>query len=236
MKSRNTIFFLLSLLSLPSLAESQLDKWLAEAIAKNPEIRAASNRWAAARANIGTMGALPDPLAGANVERSNTSLQSFNDIAYSVQQEVPWFGKRDLATKGASAEARAAEMEWRMKSLETGAAVKMAYYDLWQTEQEIGINLRTLSLLDKTEKAATARYENGKASQSDVIKASNETAKLVENQMELSRERETTHAELARLLAREQGASVEELSPLAEPKFRIDTAAVAHDRDQRRIA
>lgn len=217
---------LLASIAFASLADAQLDSWITEALIKNPEIRAASNRWAVARANVGTMGALPDPMAGADVERANTSLRSFNDIEYMIQQDVPWFGKRDLATKGAAAEARMAEMEFRMKSLETASAVKISAYDLWQAQQEIGINLRALSLLDKIEKAASVRYENGKASQADVIKAGVETTKLVENQMELSRNRETASAELARLLGREQGASFGEIQPLPEPRIIIDTAAV----------
>lgn len=212
--------------SASSRAETQLEQWTAEALARNPEVRAASNRWAAARATATGAGALGDPMAGADVERMGTSLRSFNDIEYMVQQDVPWFGKRGLATKGAEAETRMAEMDWRMKSLEIAAAVKMAYYDLWQTQQEVGVNLRALSLLDKMEKAAAARYENGKASQADLIKLSNEKTKLVENQMDLSRMRENAHADLARLLGREQGAAPGELSQLAEPRFRLDTAAV----------
>ena len=229
MKSKSSVsslVFLLLLSVLPVRAESQLDKWISESLAKNPEVRAASNRWAAARANIGAAGALPDPMAGADIERSNTSLRYYRDIEYMVQQDVPWFGKRELATRGAAAAARMAEMEYRMKSLEVASAVKTTGFDLWQTQKEMEINLRALSLLDKMEKAATARYENGKASQSDVIKAGVETAKLVENQMELSRRREMEHADLARLLSREQGSGMEEISELAGPKFVIDVAAV----------
>lgn len=207
-------------------AETQLDKWIAEALDKNPEVRAASNRWHAARAAISGAGALNDPMFGADVERMGTSLRSFNDVEYMVQQDVPWFGKRDLATKSASAEARMAEMDYRMKSLDVIAGVKMVYYDLWQTRQENAVNLRTLALLDRIEKAAAARYENGRASQADLIKVSNEKTRLVENQVDLSRERENAHAEVVRLLGREQGASIEEIPDALIPKFRLDTAAV----------
>lgn len=223
-----SLLWLASLLSLSSLGAetNQLDRWVAEALANNPEVRAASNRWAAARAMISGAGALPDPMVGADIERANTSLRSFEDIEYMVQQDVPWFGKRGLATRGAAAEARMAEMEWRMKKVETAAAVKSASCDLWQVWQEIAINLRAINLLDRMEKTAAARYESGKASQADVLKASNEKLKLVENQMELARNRETTIAELSRLLGREQAPSVEEPASLPEPKFRIDLNAI----------
>jgi outer membrane protein TolC len=102
----------------------------------------------------------------------------------------------------------------------------MSHYDLWQTWKELAVNLRALALLEKIEKAATARYENGKTTQVDVLKAANEKLKLVETEMDLALQRETTQAELTRLLGREPGTIIEELSELPEPKFRIDLATV----------
>ena len=216
----------LALSCVSSRAETQLDSFIAEALAANPEVRAASNRWAAVRANIGTAGALKDPMAGADLERRNTSLRSFNDVEYSIEQEVPWFGKRGLATDAAAGEARAAEMEFRMKALEVGAAVKKFFYDLWQKQEEVSVNLRMLALAERSEATATVRYENGKASQADVLKAGTEKTKLVENEMELARERADIESELARLLGREQGPGVGEISGALVPNFKLDPAAV----------
>ena len=89
---------------------------------------------------------------------------------------MPWFGKRDLRDRVESGTAKQAEMGWRMKTLEVVAMVKQAYYDLWQTQRELEVNEHNQELMRQFVEVARVRYETGKASQSDLIRAQNELA------------------------------------------------------------
>ena len=189
---------------------NSLDALIETALANNPEITAAHRRWDAALQKIPQARALDDPMVGVDVERSGTTrFDTFSDNEWMISQNVPWFGKRDLRGRVESGAATQVEMDWRIKSLEIVAMVKQAYYDLWQAQRELDVNERNQELMGQFVEVARSRYETGKASQSDLIRAQNELAKLAEDRVDGVRMQQRALAELNQLLRRAPGTPVE---------------------------
>ena len=116
--------------------------------------------------------------------RKSAGAESASQTGLTVSQAIPWFGKRDLRGRVETGMAKQTEMDWRMKTLEVVATVKQAYYDLWQAQREVEINDRNQELMRQFVEVARTRYETGKASQSDLIRAQNELARLAEDRID----------------------------------------------------
>jgi outer membrane protein TolC len=186
-----------------------MDKLIATALANNPEIATARKKWDAALEKIPQARAWDDPAVGVDAWRKSAGAESASQTGLMVSQAVPWFGKRDLRGRIESGAAKQAEMDWRMKTLDVVAMVKQAYYDLWQAQRELAVNERNQELMRQFVEVARTRYETGKASQSDLIRAQNELAKLAEDRIDRERMRLQALAELNQLLRRAPETPVE---------------------------
>ncbi len=208
--------------SLPWLtdAEDTLEVLVQQALEANPEIAAARKNWEAMKARIPQARALPDPMVGVDVERSGrTRFDTFSDNEWMISQEIPWFGKRELRGRVEEGAARKAAEEYRAKILEVTAMVKQACYDLWQAQQEIRLNEENQALMRQFVTIATAKYEVGKTSQADVLKAQTTLAKLVEDRFDREREREKALAELNQQLRRPPQTPVTVETGMPTPVF-----------------
>jgi outer membrane protein TolC len=204
---------LLIILFSVSVRAETLDALVKEALDHNPEVAAAGKAWEAAKARIPQARALDDPMVGVDVERTDTTrLDTFTDNEWMVSQTVPWFGKRGAKGRVEEGMARKAEQEYRARTLEVTAMVKQAYYDLWQAERELDVNRRTQKIMEQFVDAATAKYEVGKSSQADVLKAQTELSKLQEAEIDARRNVEKARAELKQQLGRD--AEVEASTPI----------------------
>ena len=203
--------FILAAWSVAALAQTNesLDACIQTALANNPEIATARRKWDAALQKIPQARAWDDPMVGVDAWRKNEGADSPSQTGWVLSQVVPWFGKRDLRGRVESGSAKQAEMEWRMKALEVAAMVKQSYYDLWQAEHELDVNQRNQELMQQFVEVARSRYETGKASQSDLIRAQNELAKLSEDRVDRTRTYQQALEELNRLLRRDPGTPVE---------------------------
>jgi outer membrane protein TolC len=161
-------------------------------------------------------------MVGVDVERMGTTrFDTFTDNEWMISQTVPWFGKRDLRGRVESGAATQAQMDWQMKALEIAAMVKQAYYDLWQAQRELDVNSRNQELMRQFVEIARVRYETGKASQSDLIRAQNELAKLSEDRVDRERARLQAQAELNQWLRRAPDAPVEIGAEVPAPVFAL---------------
>jgi hypothetical protein len=78
---------------------SQLDRLIAEALEKNPNVAAALARWDAAREQPAQAGSLPDPELMVQVIRfrdRGLGVRSEGETWYSLRQELPFPGKLGL--------------------------------------------------------------------------------------------------------------------------------------------
>ena len=186
-----------------------LDAYIQAALTNNPEIAAARMKWNAAIHKIPQARAWDDPTVGVETWRRTAGAGAPSQNGLMASQVIPWFGKSDLRGGVETGVARQAEMDWRMKTLEVVARVKRAYYDLWQTQRELDINARDQDLMKEFVEVARARYETGKASQSDLIRAQNELSKLSEDRIDRLRAHEEALAEFNQQLRRAPETPVE---------------------------
>jgi cobalt-zinc-cadmium efflux system outer membrane protein len=206
--------FVALLLLATSIRAETLEVLVNEALENNPEVAAAQKGWAAAKARVPQARSLDDPMVGVDVERMGTTrFDTFTDNEWMISQSLPWFGKRSLKGSIEAGTARKAAQLYRARALEVTAMVKQAYYDLWQAERELELNRRNQTLLQQFVDVATAKYEAGKSSQTDVLKAQTELSKLVEAQFDVTRNVEKARAELKQQV----GRSVDSAEALPAP-------------------
>jgi outer membrane protein TolC len=190
-------------------ATDSLDAYIQAALTNNPEIAASRRKWEAAIQKIPQARAWDDPTVGVDAWRKRDGAGSPSQTGLMASQTIPWFGKSDLRGGVETGAARQAEMDCRMKTLEVVARVKRAYYDLWQTQRELDINARNQELMELFVAVARARYETGKASQSDLIRAQNELSKLAEDRVDRVRVHERALVEFNQQLRRAPETPVE---------------------------
>ncbi len=220
-RERNTLGIGLLWLAVASAAvgqELRLNDLVAEALANNPEIKAAQKRYEAARQRPSQASSLPDPmfspgwtsngnpLPGAQLGVSPTS-----SIGFMVTQEVPYPGKRKLRGEMAAKDAEAEFQSYQAAQLNILSRLKQAFYRLSYDYSAIPVLERNQTLLDRLLKITEARYSVGRAAQQDVFKTQTQVSILAARVIQLERDKAARQAELNALLNRRPG------QPLGRP-------------------
>jgi outer membrane protein TolC len=196
-------------------SELALSNIIQEVLGNNPELKAASEKWEAAKARIPQAKSLDDPQIGVEFEmvpHRTFELGNAETTMYGVSQMIPFPGKLSLRGKVASKEADMAEQQYRAKKRQILAEMKSAYYELHFVHKSIGINEENKILLSDLSRIAQSKYSVGKVSQQDVLKAQVEVSKIINELIILRQEKETAEAKLNALLNRDIR------SPLGKPQ------------------
>lgn len=192
---------------------------------ENPEIKAAQNRWEAAKARI-VQGATPDKprvdFERMYAPRDKNVISGAEEKNVAISQEIPFPTTLALRGRLAKKESDMAEAAYRAKELEVLARVKSAYAMVFLSRHAIHIFEANTDLMRRFAKVAESKYAAGKASQGDVLKAQVELSKMLNMLVTLGQEQETNQAMLNTLLNRPPQA------PLAVPE---DIEAARLDRD-----
>jgi outer membrane protein TolC len=186
----------------------------------NPEYASMRHEADAAAERVAPAGALPDPKLRVELmditrmgEQNPTLLPGRAGSAkYSVMQEIPWFGKRDLKREIAELEAGGAQGRARGAWSEIAARLKAAHAQLFLLVKNERITREILDLMIRLERIAQARYASGLAMQQDVIRAQVEQTAMRNDLIMLENEGNMLRARINMLLSRPPGA------PLAEPE------------------
>ena len=191
----------------PPARDVQLQTLLAEAAERNPDVQAARRELEAARHRVLPAAALDDPMLEAGVVNLPAQSLSFSreDMTMKmigISQRLPYPGKRDLRRGVAEKEAEAAESSLHELVNRVRRDVKVAYYDLALVGETQRLTEKNLLVLEQFSSIAEARYGVGQTSQSDVLKAQTQRARMQEELIKLGRERPMVEAELARALGR----------------------------------
>jgi cobalt-zinc-cadmium efflux system outer membrane protein len=125
-----------------------------------------------------------------------------------LMQMIPVAGKLRLSGQAASARAASQaeltkEVEWSVRN-----DVAMAFYELYQTDQTLGVQRQTLSLLESTREIAEAMYRAGDGRQADVLRAHVAIARMAQDTIRMTAMRAGMAARLNALLDRPAEASV----------------------------
>ena len=182
-------------------ARVSLPNLLEELIQRNPEIKAARDRWEAAKAVVPQVQTLPDPKLQFGYQRMPMLPPApVQGPIYGVGQELPFPGKLRLQGEVAQREADRLEQEFVATRLRVVARLKEIYFDLHFVHKGIEIVEKNRALLVQFQKTATARYSVGQAAQQDVFRAQVEVSRVLDRLAVLDQRKESLHAAINRLL------------------------------------
>lgn len=194
----------------------------------NPEYASMRHEADAAGERVTPAGALPDPrfrIELMDITRMGEQSPTLNpsrvgSTKYTISQEIPWYGKRDLKREIAEIEADGAQGKARGAWAEIAARLKSAHAQLYLIGRNEAISREILDLMVQLEKTAQARYAGGLAMQQDVIRAQIEQTAMKNELIMFDNEARMLTARINTLLARPASAPLampEALKPIPAP-------------------
>ena len=186
----------------------------------NPELAVMRHEADAAGERVTPAGALPDPkfkvelmdITKMGEQNATLSPSRVGSTKYTITQELPWYGKRDLKREIAELDADGAQGRSRGAWSEVAARLKTAYAQLYVLHRNEQITREILDLMMRLEKIAQVRYAGGLAMQQDAIRAQVEQTGMRNDLIMLENESNMLQARINMLLARPASA------PLAKPE------------------
>ena len=199
---------------------ADVERLLAIAREANPEYAGMRYEAQAAAERVTPAGALPDPRFRTELMditkggEQNPALLPSNvgSTRYTLMQDLPWFGKRDLKREIAEFEAEGSRGKARGTWSELAAKIKTAQAQRYFLHGNEKLTQEILDLIVRLEKIAQNRYANGLSAQQDVIRAQIEQTNMKNELVALESESRQVNARLNALLARPATA------PLAQPE------------------
>ncbi|MBS1190167.1 MAG: Outer rane efflux protein [Rhodocyclaceae bacterium] len=218
------------------LPGASVESLLAYARERNPEYAAMRFEADAAGERVAPAGALPDPrlrtelmdITRSGEQNPTLSPSRVGSTRYTLMQEIPWFGKRDLKREVAALEAEGARGRAAGTWAELSGRIKAAYAQYYYLHRNIVLTQEILDLLGRLEQIARARYAGGLAAQQDVVRAQVEQTNMRTELLAMETEHHHLLARLNALLARPAASPLavpERLRPLPAPA-RLDHAAL----------
>lgn len=186
-----------------------LNALIEEALENNPGIRAAYNKWLAAKYRVKNVSALPDPMGkytyiGESVE-TRVGPQEYK---YGVSQAVPFPLKLYYKGKSALRHADMLKEEYEASRRELIKEVEFVYYDLFWLDKAIEIINEEKKILENLERVARVKFETGGTTQQDTIKAGVEISKTIDKILIVEQQRRSKAAMMNNLLSRHKGAPI----------------------------
>ncbi len=188
----------------PPAGRLRLADVLAIARDENPEIRAARSRVRAADTGPARARAWDDPVVSWEAWNApdNFNVAHADNNIFRLAQRIPFPGKRGLAAAAAGEEARAVARSADAVVLDVEAAVKRAYWSLWQAHQRVAVYERQRLLAERFARTAEERYATSGVPQSDVLRAQVELTHAVTEVQTGALAIDTARAGLNALLSR----------------------------------
>ncbi|WP_373045749.1 TolC family protein [Vulgatibacter sp.] len=201
----------------PTLA---LEPLLAAVVERNPDLVALDAQRAAALDRAIAAGSLPHPMLGFAIRNLPVDTFSFTDDMMTMKevmlrQQFPWFGKRELRREAVEQNAKLAEAEKASQALLLRQATTDAYANLWLSTSSVRLVEEQQQALERFRVIARGRYAAGGGSQSDLLRADVELARITDPLLELEEMETAARAALATLLHRPLASF--EGSPAAPP-------------------
>jgi len=201
---------------------SYLDDLIIEALQNNPQLKAAQNQFLSTQKKIKQVTAWDAPQVG--IEFFQLPIQSFPnplkhnmETDYFIQQMIPFPGK--LKAMGLSATYNSKMYEEQFNALKNKIIrdLKSAYYELYLIQRKIEINKENQELLKQFIEIATKQYEVGMGKQTDIIRAQTELSKLINEEVNLYKEKQDVETMLNTILNRPPYQSFEKIENIYEP-------------------
>jgi len=190
-----------------------------EALRRNPELIALRHQFDAARKRPAQERFLMPPSFEAQIwQWPLTTVNPLNTNMYmfTMQQELPGRGKRELRAAAAEKDVELASVEIAARAREVINEVQRAYIDLALARKAIDIHLESVGLLRQFADVSTVKYAAGRSSQQDVLKSVVELSKLHEDLVLHEESSAAATARLNTLLDREPEALIGPVDELRE--------------------
>ncbi len=213
-----------------------VDSLLALAKENNPEYAGMRYEADAAYERIAPAGALADPrlrVEPMDITRGGTQNPTLlpsrvGSTWYTLMQDVPWFGKRELKRDIAALDAEGAKGSALGNWADLSSRIKSGYAQFYYLQLSARLTQEILDLMARLEQVAQVRYAAGLAVQQDVIRAQVEQSSMRNELIALENERRIVQVRLNALLSRPANAPLappELLRPLP-PAVRLEYAAL----------
>ncbi len=206
-----------------SAGDPRLAIYLEQALSRNPGILQSFARYQAARARLPQVSSLPDPLLNVtHYLRSPETRVGAQTTTLSLSQKLPWFGKLSDRKKIAAKEAAVYRYIHEAGTKDVVREVKLAYHGLGYIDRALDITREEISVLERHEALARARYEQGVGLQQGVVKLQAEITRERNRLEELGRQRVDLEAVLNSLRDLPADSPVEKIPPRRRADLRID--------------
>ena len=192
-----------------------------DALARNPMLIALRGQFEAARHRPAQERFLMPPSFEAQIWQwplNTLNPLNTNMYMFTIRQELPGRGKRDLRTAVAEKDLELASAQIAVRAREVIKDVTRAYADLAIARRAIDIHLGTVGLLRQFADASTIKYAAGRSPQQDVLKAVFELSKLHEDLVMHEETAATAAGRLNTLLDRDPHLPI---GPLEEPREEV---------------
>jgi len=171
------------------------------ALTNTPEIQAARYRARALGARVPQAASLGDPqLVTITFLDAIQTAAGPQEVAMSLSQKFPWFGKLALRSQVAYHDAMAAYAELAAVELSVTERVKRAYYDIYFLQHAIKVTRSLEPRLDEVIKITRDKYRTNKVGLESVLQAQIELSGLKTTLVELQQAKAEAVARLAGLL------------------------------------
>ncbi len=162
----------LSLISvIPYIRAQDLQAYIREAEANNPQIQAFEAQYNIAKEKVNEMNTLPNTTFGIGYFVSEPETRTGAQRArFSVNQMLPWFGTITAREDYASSLAEAEYLDIAIAKRELALSVARSYYELYAIRASQGILDVNIKLLATYEALALRSVEVGQASAVDVLR------------------------------------------------------------------
>ncbi len=219
MKRMHYIFCLSMISLIPHLSAQDLQSYIMEAEANNPQIQAFELQYSIAKEKVNEMNTLPNTTFGIGYFASEPETRTGAQRArFSINQMLPWFGTITARENYASSLAEAEYMEIAIAKRELALSVARSYYELYAiraSEEILDANIR---LLATYEELALRSVEVGQASAVDVLRLQIRQNELRQRKRILQKADLAERAQFNNLRNQKESLAVEVVSELALPE------------------
>ena len=187
------------------------------ALAHNPQLEAARQQVAEARARVTQAVAIPDPSLNWTLDTENTLLGASPSKTVGIGLTVPFPSKVYLRGKVAGADVRSAEFNYTLLQQQIGSQTAQAYDALLVALRHNRDQREQVQLTQDFVKRTQARFNAGTAARLDVIRAQVDASQAQNDLIANERDLANARAGLNRLLGRTLGADIAPADTLAVP-------------------
>jgi len=213
------IKIIICLLFVSALAKAQqLQSYIEEAEANNPEIQAFELRYNIAEEKVNEVNWLPNTVVSAGYFVSEPETRTGAQRArFSISQMLPWFGTITARENYASSMAETEFVEIAIAKRKLALAVAQSYYQLYSIKTKQLVFDENIELLETYERLALTSLEVGKASAVDVLRLQIRQNELVQQREVLEQDYQAEQTLFNNLLNRDETMPVDVIEDMMIP-------------------